>query len=48
MSEISPAHDITRGRPPTLRLLGRVDYAATLDEMRAFTETRDANTPDEI
>lgn len=48
MSEISPAHDINRGGLPTLRLRGRVDYAATLDEMRAFTEARHADTPDEI
>jgi len=48
MSEISAATDKRRGNLPTLRLRGRVDYAATVEEMRAFTETRDANTPDEI
>ena len=48
MSEISPERDLTWGNLPTLRLRGRVDYAATLDEMRAFTETRDVDTPDEV
>ena len=33
---------------PLLRPLGRADYQPTLDAMRAFTETRDADTPDEI
>ena len=33
---------------PLLRTLGRVDYAPTLDAMRTFTETRSADTPDEI
>jgi lipoyl(octanoyl) transferase len=31
-----------------LRLLGRVDYVATLDAMRGFTDARDETTPDEI
>lgn len=31
-----------------MRRLGRVDYAATVDAMRAFTEQRDDTTPDEI
>ncbi len=33
---------------PLLRNLGRVDYCSTLDAMRAFTDTRRAETPDEI
>lgn len=33
---------------PTIRWLGRVDYLATLDAMRAFTEARGAGVPDEI
>jgi len=33
---------------PLLRTLGRVDYADTAERMRHFTETRDADTPDEI
>lgn len=48
MSETLPAHDLLRGSLPTLRMRGRVAYAATLEEMRAFTETRNADTPDEI
>ncbi len=51
VSEISPVTDLPRVHAPgapVLRLRGRVDYAATLDEMRAFTETRGADTPDEI
>ena len=31
-----------------VRKLGRVDYAETVAAMRAFTEARDADTPDEI
>src|SRR6185436_17064951 len=31
-----------------IKTLGRVDYAATLDAMRAFTETRGPDTPDEL
>jgi lipoyl(octanoyl) transferase len=33
---------------PAVRRLGRVDYAATLDAMRRFTDGRDAATGDEI
>ena len=33
---------------PIVRTLGRVDYAPTVDAMRAFTEARDDHTPDEI
>ncbi len=33
---------------PLLRRLGRVDYAVTAEAMRAITETRDAQTADEI
>jgi lipoyl(octanoyl) transferase len=33
---------------PLLKTLGRVDYAAAFDAMRAFTEARNAQTPDEI
>lgn len=32
----------------TVRQLGRVDYLPTLDTMRAFTDTREADTPDEL
>jgi len=31
-----------------VKTLGRVDYVATLEAMRAFTETRGPDTPDEI
>ncbi len=31
-----------------IRQLGRCDWAATAEAMRAFTETRDATTPDEL
>jgi lipoyl(octanoyl) transferase len=31
-----------------LRRLGRVDYLSTCEAMRAFTETRGADTPDEL
>ena len=33
---------------PLLKTLGRVDYSTSFDAMRAFTEARDAQTPDEI
>ncbi|WP_127995594.1 lipoyl(octanoyl) transferase LipB [Piscinibacter defluvii] len=33
---------------PLLRVLGRVDYASTVDAMRGFTEQRGDDTPDEI
>jgi lipoyl(octanoyl) transferase len=31
-----------------VRVLGRVDYASTVDAMRGYTEHRDETTPDEI
>lgn len=33
---------------PTVRMLGRVDYASTVEAMRTFTEGRGDGTPDEI
>ena len=33
---------------PTVKWLGRVDYEPTWREMQRITDTRDANTPDEI
>lgn len=36
------------GSTVRVRTLGRADYAATLAAMRAFTESRGADTPDEI
>ena len=33
---------------PVVRELGTVDYVPTLDAMRKFTDTRDADTPDEL
>jgi len=35
-------------QPPVLRALGRVDYAPTVEAMRAYTEGRTADSPDEI
>jgi lipoyl(octanoyl) transferase len=32
----------------TLRTLGQADYATTLEAMRSFTDTRTADTPDQI
>jgi lipoyl(octanoyl) transferase len=48
MSEILSAPDPARGGEPALRMRGRVSYQATYDEMRAFTEARTPETPDEI
>ena len=42
------ADDLAAPRSPVLRLRGRVGYEATVDEMKAFTATRGAATPDEI
>ncbi len=36
------------GRAPVVRALGRTDYVATWRAMQAFTDARDAGTPDEI
>ncbi len=33
---------------PLLKTLGRVDYTVAFDAMRAFSDARDAQTPDEI
>jgi lipoyl(octanoyl) transferase len=50
VSEIASPNDLSRGTgsAPVLRWRGRVEYAATFDEMRAFTEARGEDTPDEI
>ncbi|HET7793749.1 MAG TPA: lipoyl(octanoyl) transferase LipB [Rhizobacter sp.] len=48
MSETSPAADSLRGVAPAVRMLGRVPYVETMERMRAFTEARAADTPDEI
>ena len=34
--------------PLMVKALGRVDYAATLEAMKLFTESRDQQTPDEV
>ena len=34
--------------PPAVRWLGKVEYVPTWREMQRITDTRDANTPDEI
>jgi lipoic acid synthetase len=34
--------------PPSVKWLGRMDYEPTWREMQRITDTRDANTPDEI
>lgn len=33
---------------PVIRRLGRVDYESTVAQMRAFTDARDADTPDQL
>ncbi len=48
MSDTSPTPDPAWAGSPTLRVRGRVACQATVDEMRAFSETRRASTPDEI
>ena len=39
---------MTTTLPVTVRRLGLVEYAPTLERMRVFTETRTSTTPDEI
>ena len=41
-----PAHADLSG--PLLRMLGRVEHGPTFDAMRAFTEARTPDTPDEL
>jgi len=48
VSEISSPSDSALGSPPLLRLRGRLAYQAAYEEMRAFTEARTVDTPDEI
>ncbi len=49
MAEVdAPASPAAVTVRPLLRRLGRVDYAVTAEAMRAITETRDAQTADEI
>lgn len=51
VSENASTVDLPRGsapKRPVIRLRGLVDYARTVDEMRAFTESRNADTLDEI
>jgi lipoyl synthase len=46
----TPTAELSRfpGPAPAVRWLGRVDYEPTWREMQRITDTRDANTPDEI
>ncbi|NML33246.1 lipoyl(octanoyl) transferase LipB [Paraburkholderia antibiotica] len=43
-----PSPPAIASEPPTLRWLGREPYQASFDAMRAFTDARTADTPDEI
>jgi lipoic acid synthetase len=44
----APRHEETVPDTISVRYLGRVDYEPTWREMQRITDTRDANTPDEI
>lgn len=44
----APAALLSAVQAPLLRWLGRVDYEPTWRAMQAFTDARDATTPDEI
>ena len=44
----SPAARGEAGGAPYLRALGRIDCVAAIEAMQAFTDRRDADTPDEI
>lgn len=48
MTDPALADGIEDAAPPLERLRGRVDYAATVDEMKAFTAARGPATADEI
>jgi lipoyl(octanoyl) transferase len=48
MTDPALADGIEDAAPPLQRLRGRVDYAATVDEMKAFTAARGPATADEI
>ncbi|MFZ1859680.1 MAG: lipoyl(octanoyl) transferase LipB, partial [Candidatus Competibacter sp.] len=43
-----PTAPVRRAEPLLLRRLGRYDYRAVFDAMRAFTARRDVATPDEL
>jgi lipoic acid synthetase len=48
--DVSPSSSSNKSVPdvPVVKWLGRVDYEPTWREMQRITDTRDANTPDEI
>ena len=43
-----PIQSVVRATPPLIRVLGRVEYEPTWQAMLAFTNERDAHTPDEL
>jgi lipoic acid synthetase len=45
---LAPTKENVVEATPSVKWLGRVDYAPTWREMQRITDTRDANTPDEI
>src|SRR6188508_2051786 len=45
---LTPTKEIGVEATPSVKWLGRVDYVPTWREMQRITDTRDANTPDEI
>jgi lipoic acid synthetase len=50
VANAEPGPELSRypGPAPIVKFLGRVDYEPTWREMQRITDTRDANTPDEI
>jgi lipoic acid synthetase len=51
VAEVAPEPELSRfpgPAPIVVKWLGRVDYEPTWREMQRITDTRDANTPDEI
>ena len=48
VSGLTPTKEIVAEAAPTVKWLGRVEYEPTWREMQRITDTRDANTPDEI
>lgn len=45
---VEPAAAGSRGTPPVVRWLGRVDYQPAVEAMRRFTDAREAQRPDEL
>src|SRR5450830_1092316 len=48
LPSLDPSMSATRSQPAIVRDLGRAEYETVFAAMRAFTDARDAATPDEL